>query len=119
MNLKPNFFEKRKHPRVDTSRANRCNIKVFGVAAKPVIGKVINISLGGVAFTSHYQNIAKTVKRAGVKVEIQLPNGRSVDADTTLLRVRPQPESDDCICVLRLTDLKGQSSSKLQKFISF
>ncbi|MFQ5637583.1 MAG: PilZ domain-containing protein [bacterium] len=115
--MKDYSFEKRKHPRVDVSEKIACNIKIYGLTGKPVVGKVINISLGGVAFLSHYRDIAKAVKRPNPKVEILLPDGRSVDAMTTLLRIRPQPESDDCVCVFRLTELNSTNSTRLQKFI--
>ncbi len=110
--------EKRRFPRLDTRGLERCRIKVYGVPGKPLIGQVVNISLGGVAFVSHYRNIAKAIKKPNPKVEIQLPNGRSVDAITALVRVLPERETDQCLCVLRLTELKGNNSSRLARFIS-
>ncbi len=117
-NVKPYRVEKRKFPRIDTRDSESCRIKVYGVPGKPLVGKVVNISLGGVAFVSHYRNIAKAIKKPNTKVEIHLPNGRSVDALTSLLRVRPQSESDDCLCVLKLTEINGKNSSRLARFIS-
>lgn len=109
--------EKRKYPRIDTSRDRHWKIKVFGVKGRPLEGQILNLSLGGVAFVSHWRSIARAVKRFTPKVEIQLPGGASVDATTTLVRVEPKPTSDDCICVLRLTDMNNKSSSRLARVI--
>ncbi len=111
-------IEKRKYPRIDTSHDHQWKIKVFGVKGKPLEGQIINLSLGGVAFVGHWKSIARTVKRFTPKVEIQLPNGVCVDAITTLVRIKPNPTGDDCICVLELTDINSKNSSRLERFIS-
>ncbi|NIR52224.1 PilZ domain-containing protein [candidate division KSB1 bacterium] len=113
-----NSVEKRKYPRMDMKGENGCYIKVFGVKGKPVTGRVLNLSLGGVAFISHYKNIAKAVKRFTTKVEIQLPNGKSVEAITSLQRIRPTSEGDDCLCVLELIEINNKSSSRLENYIT-
>jgi hypothetical protein len=116
--MKRDQIEKRRHPRVDTSKDDLWNIRILGFKGKPLTGKIINISLGGVAFVSSYKNVAKAMKKFSRKVKIQLPDGVLVDANTTLLRVRPVPASDDCVCVLKLTEMNGNSSSRLARFIS-
>ncbi|MFQ5823734.1 MAG: PilZ domain-containing protein [bacterium] len=110
-------FEKRKYPRIDTSHDSQWKIKVFGVKGKPLEGQIINLSLGGVAFVIHWKKVARTVKRFTPKVEIQLPDGVSIDATTTLLRVKPKPTSDECICILQLTEMNNKNSSRLEQFI--
>lgn len=112
-------IEKRRHPRLDTSRDNQWKIKVFGLKGRPLEGKIVNLSLGGVAFISHWKNVAKTVKRFTTKVEIQMPDGMSVDANTTLLRVWPSPKAEECMCVLELTEMNKRNTSKLQHFIPY
>jgi hypothetical protein len=72
--MKP--FEKRKYPRVDTSKEDFCRITVFGLTGRPLEGQILNLSLGGVAFTSHWRNIAMAAKKLATKVRIQLPNWR-------------------------------------------
>lgn len=116
--MAPVAVDKRKYPRIDTSQQAECQIRVFGVSGKPLTGKVINISLGGVAFVSSYKNIARAVKKYSTKVKIHLPDGDDIDANTTLLRIRPAPASDDCLCVLRLTEMNRQHAARLQKFTS-
>ncbi|MFQ5676649.1 MAG: PilZ domain-containing protein [bacterium] len=109
--------EKRKYPRVDTSRDIYCRIKVFGINARPLECQVINLSLGGVAFVSHWQNIAKAAKKIAARVQIQLPNGVNIDANTTLLRVRPRPADEQCICVYELTEMNKANASRLKHFV--
>ncbi|MFQ6113497.1 MAG: PilZ domain-containing protein [bacterium] len=115
--MKKYRFEKRKYPRIDTSQDCHWKIRVFGVKGRPLEGQILNLSLGGVAFVSHWRSVARAVKRFTPKVEIQLPDGISVDATTTLLRIKPKPTSDDCICVLQLTDMNSKNSSRLEQFI--
>lgn len=112
-----NNIEKRKFPRIDTSSDALWKIRVFGVQGRPLEGKILNLSLGGVAFVSDWQGIAKAVKRFTTKVEIQLPDGFSVDANTTLVRVCPQPRSDDCVCVLALSGMNQKNASRIAGFI--
>ena len=116
--MAPVAFEKREYPRIDTSQRADCRIRVFGVSGKPLMGKVINISLGGVAFVSSYKNIARAVKKYSTKVTIRLADGHDIDARTTLLRVRPAPASDDCLCVMRIIEMNGNHTARLKKFIS-
>ncbi|MFQ5706834.1 MAG: PilZ domain-containing protein [bacterium] len=115
--MQTSWFEKRKFPRIDTSENCDWKIKVFGVKGKPLEGQIINLSLGGVAFVSHWKKIARTVKRFTPKVEIKLPNGRSVDATSVLVRVKPTLSSDDCLCVLELTDLNRKGTNRLSKYL--
>ncbi len=112
-----NPLEKRKYPRVDTSQETLCRITVFGLTGRPVEGQILNLSLGGVAFVSHWQKIAMAAKKLATKVRIQLPNGVFVDADTTLLRVKPRPVDDQCLCVYELTEMSKINSSRLKHFI--
>ena len=109
--------EKRKHPRIDTSQESNYRITVFGLSGQPVEGQILNLSLGGVAFISHWQKIAMAVKKLATKVRIQLPNGVLVDANTMLLRVKPKPVDDQCICVYRLTEMNKINSSRLKHFV--
>lgn len=111
------WYEKRKSPRLDTSGENLWKIKVYAGQGKPLEGQVINLSLGGVAFISHWRKIARAVKRFSSKVEIQLPNGVSVNATTYLLRIQPKQASDDCVCVLKLIEINGKNYSRLEQFI--
>jgi hypothetical protein len=111
-------FEKREYPRLDTSHHRDCEIRVFGVHGKPLVARIMNISLGGVAFVSDYKNIARALKKYSAKVKIHLPDGNNIDANTTLLRVRPVPTSNDCICVMKLTEMNGNHSARLRKFIA-
>jgi c-di-GMP-binding flagellar brake protein YcgR len=111
-------FEKRKFPRVDTSKHAGCQIRVFGVKGKPLVGKVVNISLGGVAFVSSYKNISQALKKYSTRVKIQLPELDPIEASTTLLRIRPEPAGEDCLFVMKLTDMNGNTATRLQKFIS-
>ncbi len=108
------LVEKRRHPRLDTSANGLWKIKVFGLKGRPLEGQVVNVSLGGVAFVGHWKNVAKTVKRFTTRVEIQLPDGSRIDANTNLVRIRPQNKDDRCVCVLELTDLDKQDSTRLQ-----
>ena len=112
-----NPLEKRKYPRVDTSQENLCRITVFGLSGRPVEGQILNLSLGGVAFISHWQKIAMAAKKLATKVRIQLPNGVFVDANTTLLRVKPKPVDDQCICVYKLTEMNKINTSRLKHFV--
>lgn len=109
--------EKRRYPRIDTSRDNLCRIKVFGVKGRPLEGQILNLSLGGVAFISHWKNIAKAVKRFTTKVRIHLPSGVYVDANTTLRRVKPGSADEHCICVYELTDMNKANTARLRRFI--
>ncbi len=113
--MKP--VEKRKYPRVDTSQENFCRITVFGLNSRPLEGQILNLSLGGVAFTSHWKNIAMAAKKFATKVRIQLPNGVYVEANTALLRVKPKPADDQCICVYRLTEMSKINTSRLKLFV--
>ena len=113
--MKP--VEKREYPRVDTSQENFCRITVFGLNGRPLEGQILNLSLGGVAFTSHWRNIAMAAKKFATKVRIQLPNGVYVEANTALLRVKPQPADDQCICVYRLTEMSKINTSRLKHFV--
>ena len=109
--------EKRKYPRVDTSQEDFCRITVFGLAGRPVEGQILNLSLGGVAFISHWEKIAMAAKKLATKVRIQLPNGVYVEANTALLRVRPHAMDDQCICVYKLTEMSKINTSKLKHFV--
>ena len=109
--------EKRKHPRIDTSQESNYRITVFGLTGGPLEGQILNLSLGGVAFVSHWQKIAMAVKKLDTKVRIQLPNGVFVDANTTLLRVKPRPVDDQCICVYKLSEMSKINISILKNFI--
>lgn len=109
--------DKRKYPRIDTSDDPHWQIRVFGVQGKPLEGRIINLSLGGVAFVCHWKHVAKAIKRFTTRVEIQLPDGVSIDASTTLVRVRPQPQNDECICVLALMGMNRTSTSRIKNFI--
>lgn len=111
------LVEKRKYPRVDTSQETFCRIKIFGVNTRPLEGQVINLSLGGVAFISHWKNIAKAAKKFATRVQIQLPNGVNIDANTTLLRVKPQPADEQCICVYKLIEMNKTNASRLEYFV--
>jgi len=111
-------FEKRKYPRIDTSKQADCQIRIFGVSGKPLLAQILNISMGGVAFVSSDRNIARAVKKYSTKVKIHLPDGDDIDASTTLLRIRPAPTSDDCLCVLQLTEMNRNHTVRLQKFTS-
>ena len=113
--MKP--VEKRKYPRVDTSKENLCRITVFGLTGRPLEGQILNLSLGGVAFVSHWRNVAMAAKKLSTRVRIQLPNGVSVEANTALLRVKPQPADDQCICVYKLTDMSKINTSRLKHFV--
>lgn len=109
--------DKRRYPRIDTSKNGEWKIRVFGVQGRPLEGRIINLSLGGVAFVSHWKHVAKAVKRSNTEVEIQLPDGVLVNASTALVRVRPKPQSDECICVFALTGMNHTSTSRLKNFI--
>lgn len=109
--------DKRKYPRIDTSDDKHWRIRVFGMQGKPLEGRIINLSLGGVAFVSHWKHVAKAVKRFTTKVEIQLPDGVLINASTSLVRIRPQPQSDECVCVLALTGMNRTSTSRIKNFI--
>ena len=109
--------EKREHPRIDTSQENLCRITVFGLTGRPVEGRILNLSLGGVAFESHWKKVAMAAKKIATKVRIQLPNGVFVDANTTLLRVKPRSVDDQCICVYRLTEMNKVNTSRLKHFV--
>ena len=111
------MVEKRKYPRLDTSENDDWRIRVFGLKGRPLEGQIVNLSLGGVAFVGRSKYVAKTVKRFTTRVEIQMPGGASVDADTTLLRVWPLPQDDKCVCVLRLTNIDKANVRTLKSFI--
>ena len=117
MNKSP--VEKRKHPRLDTSTDGDWKIKVFGLKGRPLEGRILNLSISGVAFSSHWKSVAKTVKRFTTKVEISIPGGAKVNANTNLVRVWPSPENDECVCVLELTEMDKMHTSRLQNFIPF
>ena len=110
-----NLVEKRRFPRVDTSKADRCRIRVFGLRGKPLVGRVINLSVGGVAFIGNLPDIVKTVKRYSTRSEIRLPDGASISATTTLVRIKPKPEDDECVCVLAMSELTPQTAKHLEK----
>jgi len=109
--------DKRKYPRIDTSKNKQWRIRVFGVPGKPVEGRIINLSLGGVAFVCHWKHVAKAIKRFTTTVEIQLPDGVLINASTTLVRIKPQPQSDECVCVLALTGIDRSNTSRIKNFI--
>ena|SRR3990172_9486228 len=109
-------IEKRKYPRLDTSQAD-WKIRVYGVKGRPLEGQILNLSLGGVAFIGHWKKIAKTVKRFTTKVEIQLPNGTKVNANSSLVRIWPNLENDTCVCVLQLTEMNKRSVKFLKNLI--
>lgn len=111
--------EKRRYPRLDTSDDDNWKIKVFGLKGRPLEGQILNLSLGGVAFRSHWRHVAKTVKRFTTRVEIRTPDGRKVNANTSLVRVWPSPENDECICVLELTEMNKVHTSRLRHFIPY
>lgn len=110
--------EKRKYPRLDTSNDSEWRIRVFGLQGRPFEGRIVNLSLGGVAFVSHWKNVARTVKRFTTKVEIRTPDGTKVDANTTLLRIWPRSREDECICVLELTEMNKASTSRLKDYFT-
>ena len=109
--------EKRKYPRIDTSQESHCRISVLGLSGGPVEGQILNLSLGGVAFVSHWQKIAMAAKKLDTNVRMQLPNGVFVDASTTLLRVKPRPVDDQCICVYKLSEMNKINTTILKHFI--
>lgn len=109
-------IEKRKYPRLDTSNDTRCTIRVYGMKGKPVEGQVLNLSLGGVAFLSDYRVAARTVNRFSTKVEIHLPGGATVKAESSLARILPSPTDDTCVCVLELMGMGRQHSTKLKRY---
>jgi|GEM_PF-1989587 len=108
------LLEKRRHPRLDTSRDLLWKIKVFGLKGRPLEGQIVNVSMGGVAFVGHWKYVAKTVKRFTTRVEIHMPDGHKIDANTNLVRIRPRTQDDRCVCVLELTDLDNQNTSRLR-----
>ncbi|RMF59505.1 MAG: hypothetical protein D6743_16245 [Calditrichaeota bacterium] len=112
------FIEKRKFPRLDTSNCEAWKIRVFGVRGKPLEGQILNLSLGGVAFVTDWRNVLKTINRFKTRVEIELPDGKHIDAASFFLRAQPKRTGDDCICVLALIGLEGKNSTYLQQFIS-
>lgn len=115
--MNQSWLEKRKHPRIDTSDDNEWKIKVFGVKGKPVEGRIVNLSLGGVAFITDWKKVARAVKRFTPKVEIKLPNGKWVDATSLLVRIQPIQSSNDCLCVFQLTDMTPNNSFRLAKYV--
>ncbi len=108
-------IEKRRYPRLDTSGDERCTIRVYGMKGRPVEGQVLNLSFGGVAFLSDYRTAARTVNRFNTKVEIRLPGGSTVKADSSLARILPNPSDDTCVCVLELMGMGQQHSTKLRR----
>lgn len=111
------WVEKRKSPRIDTSGDRQWRIKVFGVKGKPLEGQIVNLSLDGVAFISDCSKVVRTVKRFTPKVRIKLPNGGAIDATSTLVRIQPMRASDDCLCVLQLTDMNKNNAFQLAKYV--
>ncbi len=111
-------LEKRRHPRFDTSNSGVWKIKVYGMKGRPLEGEIVNLSMGGVAFLGHWKNVAKAVKRFTTRVEIHTPAGDTIDANTNLVRIRPRPQGDQCVCVFELTDMSHHSTSRLQKVIA-
>ncbi len=111
------MIEKRRHPRIDTSADDGWKIKVFGLKGRPLEGQILNLSLSGVAFLSHWKSVAKTVKRFTTKVEIRTPSGAKVNANTNLVRVWPNVENDECVCVLELTEMNRLHTTRLQHLI--
>ena len=112
------YVEKRKSPRLDTSGRSSFRIVIYSVKGKPVEdNQIVNLSLGGVAFRGSFRNIVQSLKRITTHVEIKLPNGLTLPAETTLLRIKPIRHQDDCLCVFQLTDMSKKSSSRLARFI--
>lgn len=113
------IVEKRRYPRLDTSTDQEWKIKVFGLKGRPLEGQILNLSMTGVAFRSHWRNVAKTVKRFTTKVEILTPGGQVVNANTNLVRILPSPENDQCVCVLELTEMNKKNTVRLQNHIPY
>jgi len=109
--------EKRKFPRLDTSGSDDWIVRVYGVRGKPVEGTILNLSLGGLAFEGKWKRVARTITRDSSKIEILLPNKKVVEADSTLLRVRPKVQNDNCVCVMLFSDLNRSTARQLQNFI--
>ncbi len=116
--MQKRLTEKRRNPRIDTSEERNWEIRIQRAKGKPLAGKILNLSVGGVAFESEWKNIWKTIKKNSSWVEIHLPNGKYIEAYSTLLRVRPKIASDRCICVLRLSDMTTLDSSHLERYFS-
>ena len=115
--MRQSTSEKRRYPRLDTSNDKSWKIRVFGMKGRPIEGKILNLSLGGVAFLSHWRDAAKTVKRFTTKVEISLPGGKTVNANSSFVRILPSCYDDECLCVLTLNEMSKNHSSKLQNFL--
>ncbi len=109
--------EKRRHPRIDTSGEEAWRIKIFGLNGKPIEVQILNLSVGGVAFVSHWKDAAKTVKRFTTKVEIRTPSGEKVNANSNFVRILPSLNSDECVCVLQLLDMTTKHVVTLQTSI--
>jgi len=115
--MNKNTVEKRKYPRIDTSKKGNWKIKVFGLKERPYVGKIVNVSLGGVAFSSNWQSAARTVKRFTTRVELQVPEGK-VSANSSLVRILPRLKNDDCLCVFELDEINQKHFSILEKSIN-
>ena len=102
---------------MDTSASEDWTIRIYGVRGKPVEGNILNLSLGGVAFEGQWKKVARTIRRFTTKIEIVLPNGKVVEADSTLLRVWPKPQNDNCICAMLFSELNRSSARHLSNFI--
>jgi len=110
-------MEKRKHPRIDTSRDNNWEIRIYNSKGKPQEGRIVNVSVGGVAFESGWESVSKTIRRNSARVEIHMPDGNHVAAYSTFLRVKPRMTGDTCVCVLRLSDMTQRDFSALAHFV--
>lgn len=112
--MKYDKLEKRQFPRLDTSSEDTWKIRVFGLKGRPLEGRILNLSLGGVAFIGHWREAARTVKRFTTKVEIQTPDGHKVNANSSLVRILPGRSDDECLCVLKLDDMSNNHSLRLR-----
>ncbi len=111
------WYEKRKYPRINTSNQGNWKITVRGFKGKPLEGKIINLSMGGVAFVSHWRDIARALERLFTEAEIHSPDGSSISASISLIRIQPKQSSDDCICALKLEELNDKSSMTLERLV--
>ncbi len=110
-------IEKRKFPRLDTSGSSDWIIRIYGTRKRPVEGDILNLSLGGVAFVGPWEKVARTIKGYATKVEIVMPNGKIVEVNSTLHRVRPKKQSDCYVCVMLFSDLSGDSIRYLKNYM--
>ena len=116
--MQPVQIEKRRYPRIDTSKERTCRIVIYGVKGRPVEeNQIMNLSLGGVAFNGSLQSMMQTLKWVTTRVKIKLPDGKALNAETTLLRVKPKKDDDDCLCVFELKRMSKTHSTRLASFI--